>query len=204
MKLYDYRGAPNPRRVKIFLAEKGVEVELVNCDMSKGEHKTDAFLRKNPSGKIPVLELDDGRCIPESIAICRFLEAIYPEPNLFGANPFELGYIEARNRVVELELSTQISISWVNGPIVGRMGRFKQIPEAKEASDRNVHRFYERLDNEFEAIEYMAGDRFSVADISLLVAIDFATDLVDLKPDESLKHLWRWHALVSARPSATA
>ncbi len=204
MKLYDYRGAPNPRRVKIFLAEKGVEVELVPCDMSKGQHKTDDFLKKNPSGKIPVLELEDGRCIPESIAICRFLEAIYPEPNLFGANPYELGFFEARNRTIELELSTQISTSWINGPIVGRMGRFKQIPEAKEASDRNVHRYYERLDNEFEVIEYMAGDRFSIADISLLVAVDFATDLVGLKPDASLKHLWRWHALVSARPSATA
>lgn len=204
MKLYDYPGAPNPRRVKIFLAEKGVEVDIVNCDISSGEHKTDEFLEKNPSGKIPLLELDDGRCIPESVAICRYIEALHPAPNLFGSDPFELGYIEARNRMIELELWTQIGTSWVNGPVVGRMGRFKQIPEAKEASDKNVRRYYERLDDEFETSEYVAGDRFTVADITLLSAIDFASDLVDLKPDASLKHLWRWHALVSARPSAKA
>ena len=108
MKLYDFPGAPNPRRVKIFLAEKELEVEIVHCDMSKGEHKTPEFLRKNPSGKIPVLELDDGRCLGESVAICRYLEAIQPEPNLFGADAFELGYVEMRNRQIELELWTQI------------------------------------------------------------------------------------------------
>jgi glutathione S-transferase len=204
MKLYDYPGAPNPRRVKIFLAEKGLDVDIVNCDMTKGEHKTDEFMAKNPSGKIPVLELDDGRCLPESVAICRYLEAIVPEPNLFGVDAFELGFIEARNRMIELELWSQIGTSWINGPIVGRMGRFKQIPDAKAASDKNVNRYYERLDNEFEATEYVAGDRFTVADISLLSAMDFATALVGLKPDESLKHLWRWHALVSARPSVKA
>ena len=201
MKLYSYPGAPNPRRVEIFLREKGLDIELVKCDLGTGEHKSDEFLKKNPSGKIPVLETDDGRFVPESIAICRYLEAIAPEPNLFGANPFELGYIEARNRQIELELWSQIGTSWVNGPIVGRMGRFKQIPEAKAASDNNVRRYYERLDNEFAESEYVAGDRFTVADISLLTAVDFASAMVELKPDESLKHLWRWHALVTARPS---
>lgn len=201
MKLYDYEGAPNPRRVKIFIAEKGIDdIEFVTCDIRKGEHKSDDFLRKNPSGKIPVLELDDGRCIPESVAICRYLEAVYPAPNLFGTDAFELGHIEARNRQIELELWSQIGTSWVNGPVVGQMGRFKQIPEAKEASDRNVRRYYERLDNEFESMQYVAGDRFTVADITLLTAVDFAGALVDLKPDEHLRHLWRWHALVSSRP----
>ena len=83
MKLYDSAGAPNPWRVKVFLAEKGVTYETVPCDMSKGEHKTPVFLEKNPSGKIPVLELDDGRCLAESVAICRYLEGVYPTPNLF-------------------------------------------------------------------------------------------------------------------------
>ena len=121
MKLYDYPGAPNPRRVKIFLDEKGLAYEAVNCDMAKGEHKLPAFLEKNPSGKIPVLELDDGRCLAESVAICRYLEAIQPEPNLFGRDPFELGHIEMRNRQIELELWTQVGVSWVNGPIVTKM-----------------------------------------------------------------------------------
>ena len=122
MKLYDFPGAPNPRRVKIFAAEKNIELELVNCDMSQREHKTPEFLKKNPSGKIPVLELDDGRCISESVAICRYLESLQPEPNLFGNDPFELSFIESRNRHIELELWTQIGTSWVNGPIVGSMG----------------------------------------------------------------------------------
>lgn len=201
MKLYDFAGAPNPRRVKIFLAEKNIDVEFIPVDMMKREHKSESFLLKNSSGKLPVLELDDGRCIPESVAICRYLEAIEPEPNLFGRDAYELGYIEARNRQLELELWTQVGVSWVNGPIVGKMGLYKQNDAAKEQSDRNVRAYYQRLDDELSALDYIAGDRFTVADITLLSAIDFASELVELKPDESLTHLWRWHALVSARPS---
>ena len=201
MKLYDYYGAPNPRRVKIFAAEKGIELELVPCDMAQREHKVDSFLVKNPSGKLPVLELDDGRCIPESVAISRYLEAIQPEPNLFGRDAYELGYIEARNRHIELELWTQIGTSWVNGPIVQSMNLFDLIPGAKEASDKNVTRYYERLNREFAEATYVAGERYSIADISLVTAIDFATRLVDLKPKSGLDHLWRWHAAVSSRPA---
>ena len=202
MKLYDYPGAPNPRRVKIFAAEKNINLELVNCDMSKREHKTPEFLKKNPSGKIPVLELDDGKCISESVAICRYLELIKPEPNLFGKDPFELAFVESRNRHIELELWTQIGTSWVNGPIVGSLGIFNQIPDAKLASDKNVNLFYKRLDREFSSSKFVAGDRYTIADITLMSAIDFASDLVDLKPDEKLHNLYRWHLEVSSRPSA--
>ena len=97
MKLYDYPGAPNPRRVKIFAAEKGIDLELVHFDKSKREHKSPEFLKKNPSGKIPVLELEDGRCISESVAICRYLEFIEPEPNLFGKDAYEQALIDSRN-----------------------------------------------------------------------------------------------------------
>ena len=182
MKLYDYPGAPNPRRVKIFAEEKNISLELINCDMAKREHKTPEFLKKNPSGKIPVLELEDGRCISESIPICRYLESLVPEPNLFGGDPFEIAHIESRNRHIELELWTQIGISWVNGPIVGSMGLFEQIPDAKKASDKNVRAYYNRLNRELGATEYIAGERFTVADITLLSAIDFASSMVDLKP----------------------
>jgi glutathione S-transferase len=204
MILYDYMGAPNPRRVKIFAAEKGIELTLVNCDMSKREHKSPEFLKKNPSGKIPVLELEDGRCIPESVAICRVLEAIQPEPNLFGRDPYELGMIEARNRQLELEFWTQVGTSWVNGPVVAKMNLFKQIPEAKAASDKNVHAYYRRLDQAFADDEFAAGDRYTIADITLLAGVDFASGLVRLPPDPTLIHLKRWHEQVSARPSATA
>ena len=202
MKLYDFPGAPNPRRVKIFAAGKNISLDLINCDMAKREHKTPEFLAKNPSGKIPVLELEDGRCISESIPICRYLESLVPEPNLFGNDAFEISFIESRNRHIELELWTQIGISWVNGPIVGSMGLFQQIPDAKVASDKNVKSYYKRLDNEFSASEYVAGNRYTVADITLLSAIDFASSMVDLKPDESLDNLYRWHNQILERSSS--
>ncbi|MGK0337174.1 MAG: glutathione S-transferase [Candidatus Azotimanducaceae bacterium] len=204
MKLYDYMGAPNPRRVKIFAAEKSIELELVNCDMSKRQHKTPEFLLKNPSGKIPVLELDDGRFIAESVAICRYLEAIQPEPNLFGRDAYELGHIEACNRQLELEFWTQIGTSWRHGPVVAKMNLLKQIPAAKEASDVAVHAYYQRLDEQFAVDEYAAGGRYTIADITLLSAVDFASTLVRLPPDEALLNLKRWHKQVSARPSASA
>jgi glutathione S-transferase len=201
MKLYDFPKAPNPRRVKIFAHEKDIELELINCDMGKREHKTSEFLTKNPSGKIPVLELENGKCISESVAICRYLELIKPEPNLFGKDAYEIAYIESRNRHIEFELWTQIGISWVNGPIVGSLGIFDQIPDAKTASDKNVISFYERLDKEFGLNNFVAGARFTIADITLVSAIDFASEMVDLEPDKDLKNLHRWHEEVSSRPS---
>ena len=201
MKLYDFPKAPNPRRVKIFAHEKDIELELINCDMGKREHKTPEFLIKYPSGKIPVLELENGECISESVAICRYLELIKPEPNLFGMDAYEIAYIESRNRHIEFELWMQIGISWVNGPIVGSLGIFDQIPKAKEASDKNVRSFYERLDNEFKKNNYVAGERFTIADITLVSAIDFASDMVNLEPKKDLKNLYRWHKEVSSRPS---
>jgi glutathione S-transferase len=206
MKLYEMTAAPNPRRVRIYLAEKGITVPLVQVDMRKGEHKTPEFLRKNPSGKIPVLELDDGTCIAESVAICRYFEALHPTPALFGATPKQIGRIDMVNRQLEFELLGQVGVSWVNGPIVAQMapGRFKQNPQAKEASDAAVRSFYRRLDAELASREFMCDDAYSIADITGMVTIDFAASLVDLKPDPALSNLWRWHAAVSSRPSAKA
>ena len=201
MKLYDFPSAPNPKRVKIFANEKGIELELVPCDMRRGEHKSPAFLKKNPSGKIPVLELENGRCISESVAICRYLEAICPEPNLFGEDAFELGHIEARNRHIEFEMWREIGISWVHGPIVAQLGIVKQIPEVKTASDMAACNYYERLDLEFAESAYVAGDRFTIADISLFTAIEFGSAMVDLKPDARLKNLNAWYESVRSRPS---
>ncbi len=179
---------------------------MQQVDMRAGEQRTPDYLRMNPSGKIPVLETDEGEYIAESVAICRYLEALHPEPNLFGKTPLELGQIEMNNRILELELWTQIGASWVNGPVVAQIaaGRFKQNPQAKETGDKNTHRFYERLNRELEHRSYMAGERFTVADITALTAIDFATQLVGLKPEDNLENLWAWHQRVSARPSAGA
>jgi glutathione S-transferase len=206
MILYDVTAAPNPRRVRIFAAEKNITLEYRQVDMTRGEHKSPDFLARHPSGKVPALQTDDGQYIGESVAICRYLEALHPEPNLFGRTPMEQATVEMYNRIMEFELWSPIGTSWVNGPVVAKMapGRFKQIPEAKAASDAATHRFYDRLDKQLTERSFIAGERFTVADITALTAVDFATSMVDLRPGEGLENLWRWHADVSARPSAAA
>lgn len=206
MKLYDNPTAPNPRRVRVFLAEKDIEVEHVSVDLQAGEHKTPEFLQKNMNGQIPVLELDDGTCISESIAICRYFEALHPDPSLFGTTAKDIARIEMHMRRIELALGRNIGVSWVNGPVVAQIaaGRFTQIPEAKTQSDAAVHVYYERLDGELASRAMIAGDEYSAADISAMCVIDFAEQLVNLKPDEGLSNLARWREEVGSRPSASA
>ena len=202
MRLYDFPNAPNPRRVRVVAVEKGIDLEYVTIDMTKRQHKTPEFLRKNPSGKIPVLELADGTCIGESIAICRYLEAIEPTPNLFGEDALEIAQIEMAHRQVELELMSQIGTSWVNGPIVAKAGLVEPIEAAKKRSDGLTKAFYRRMDKELSERDYIAGNRYSIADITAAIAIDFAGALVSLKPDVELSNLWAWHARVAGRPCA--
>lgn len=204
MKLYTFKGAPNPRRVHIFAAEKGIELEAVEVDLLGGEIKQPAFLSKNPSGKIPVLELDDGTCVGESVAISRYLESLVPEPNLFGTDALETALIEMHHRHIEFELNMFIGFAWVNGPIVARSGRIEPIEAQRKRGESGARAYYKRLNTELSEREYVAGNRFTVADISALCMIDFASAMVDLKPDASLDHLWAWHARVSARPSTQA
>jgi glutathione S-transferase len=204
MKLFDHPTAPNPRRVHVYLAEKNLEIERVNVDMQKREHKAEAFMLMNPNGQIPVLELDDGTFISESVSICRYLEALHPSPSMFGETPADIGRIDMHLRRIELLLGRNISTSWVNGPIVGKMGIVVQIPEAKVQSDTFVKAYYKRMDKELAGSRMIAGDEYSFADTTAMVTIDFAEQLVNLKPDESLSNLARWRGEVAARPSATA
>lgn len=205
MKLYDVAQAPNPRRVRMFLAEKGIEVPMVQVDLRAGEHKAPAFLEKNPSGKVPVLELDDGSCIAESMAICRYFEALQPEPSLLGRTPEDVGRIDMINRQLEFELLSAVGQAWVNGPIVAKLRPERApIEQAKREGEEAARRFYRRLDGTLARQPYMAGDEFSVADITALCVIDFAASLVELQPDDDLENLWRWHRRVSERPSASA
>ncbi len=203
MKLYDFPGAPNPRRVKIFAAEKGIALELVKVDLARREHKKPEFLSKSPSGKIPVLELEDGRCIAETVAICRLLEAHEPEPNLFGQDPYETAVIEMHHRRIELELAIAIGTSWVNGPIVARMGIVEPIEAAKARSDAWARECYRTLDAELGERAFVAGDRFTVADISAFCWIDFAGTMVGLEPGGELEHLHGWFERVAGRPSVS-
>tara|TARA_B100000963_G_scaffold74667_1_gene62768 strand:- start:4948 stop:5574 length:627 start_codon:yes stop_codon:yes gene_type:complete len=204
MKLYDFPGAPNPRRVRVVAAEKNIELDYVTVDMGKREHKTQEFIQKNPSGKIPVLELEDGTCIGESIAICRYLEALYPRPNLFGEDALETAQIEMAHRQIELELMSQIGTSWVNGPVVAKMGLVEPIEAAKQRSDDLTRAYYRRMNMELERRDYLAGARYTMVDITAAIAVDFASALVGLKPDSELGNLWAWHERVTSRAEFVA
>ena len=204
MKLYDFPGAPNPRRVRVVAAEKNIELDYVTVDMGKREHKTQEFIQKNPSGKIPVLELEDGTCIGESIAICRYLEALYPRPNLFGEDALETAQIEMAHRQIELELMSQIGTSWVNGPVVAKMGLVEPIEAAKQRSDDLTRAYYRRMNMELGRRDYLAGARYTIVDITAAIAVDFASALVGLKPDSELGNLWAWHERVTSRAEFVA
>jgi glutathione S-transferase len=203
MKLYNHSHAPNPRRVRIFAAEKGIELALEEVDIFAGQSRTPEFLAKNSSGAVPVLGLDDGSYLSESVAICRYLEGLYPEPNLLGHDIREQAEIERWNRRMEQELFAAIGRTFQNtSPIF--QGRFKQFPEYGEAQRRIVYQRLERMDHELNRNEFVAGDRFTIADITALVAIDFGGRLADIKITPEFAHLTRWHASVSRRPSAKA
>jgi len=203
MKLYDYKAGPNPRRVRIFLAEKGIEVPLVHTDIMKREQKTPKFLEKNPIGSIPVLELDDGTCISESVAICRYFEELHPEPPLFGRTPIEKAQIEMWLRRVELNFMVPVGMVWIHGhPLTARL--VKQIPEAAEQNRKRAQIGYKMLDTQLANNAFIVGDDYSVVDAVLLASLDFANGLVGVPYDDGLTHLKRWHDSVSARTSAAA
>ena len=166
VKLYNHAVAPNPRRVRIFAAEKGIELSLEEVDILAGQSRTPEFLAKNSSGGVPVLELDDGSYLSESVAICRYLEGLHPEPNLLGRDLREQAEIERWNRRMELELFAAIGRTFQNTSF--------------------------------------AGERFTIADITALVAIDIGGRLADIKIAPELAYLTRWYELVSSRPSANA
>lgn len=203
MKLYDYQAGPNPRRVRIYLAEKGIEVPLVHTDIMKREQKTPEFIAKNPIGSIPVLELEDGTCISESVAICRYFEELHPEPPLFGRTPVEKATIEMWLRRVELNLMVPVGMVWIHGhPLTARL--VKQIPEAADQNRKRVRIGYKLFDDQLGANEFVAGSDYSVVDAVLLASLDFANGLVGVPYPEKLGHLKRWHDMVLARPSAEA
>ena len=203
MKLYSHSLAPNPRRVRIFAAEKGINLTLEDVDNLAGQSRTPEFLAKNSSGGVPVLELDDGSHLSESVAICRYLEGLHPEPNLLGRDLSEQADIERWNRRMELELFAAIGRTVQNiSPIF--QGRFKQFPEYGEAQRAVVYQRLERMDRELNGHQFVAGERFTIVDITALVAIDIGGRLADIKIAPELTHLTRWHNAVSKRASAHA
>ena len=203
MKLYDSVRAPNPRRVRIFLAEKGVEIPLVTVDLGAFEHRDAGFTHINPLQRTPALELDNGTVITESVAICRYFEEVNPEPPLFGGTPLEQAQVEMWNRRAELELF--VPITHVFRHLHPGMAQH-EIPQVADWGEANKPKVMAGLALINEALahhSFVAGNAFSIADITTLCAIDFMKPTRIKVPDEMV-HLLHWHAEVSARPSAAA
>ena len=176
---------------------------LKRVDILAGQSRMPEFLAKNSSGGVPVLELDDGSYLSESVAICRYLEGLHPEPNLLGRDLREQAEIERWNRRMELELFAAIGRTFQNTSPIFR-GRFKQFPDYGEAQRALVYQRLERMDRELNGHQFVAGERFTIAGITALVAIDIGGRLADIKIAPKLAYLTRWHELVSSRPSAKA
>ncbi len=209
MKLYDCRTAPSPRRVRIFAAEKGIELELITVDLAKGEQFSEAYRRLNPDCVVPTLELEDGSHISEVVAICQYLEEIHPKPALFGEDVKDRARVAMWNIKAEQQGLWAVADAFRNS-VKGLQGRalpgpdaFDQIPELAARGRERTEIFFRRLDQELSGRPFIAGERFSIADITAMVALEFAKRLkIPLPPSES--NLGQWHLRVAKRPSAHA
>ena len=202
MKLYESAMAPNPRRVRIFLAEKGISVPTVQVDIGKADNRKPEFLAKNPFGGLPVLELDDGRWLAESVAICRYFEEQQPQPPLMGVDATDRAFVEMWNRRMEFEVFGNITQVFRNTHAFFA-GRIPQVPEYGEACRKAALSRLAWLDGELASREFVAGERYTIADITALCGIDFGR-VTGIRIDPAWKHLQRWHDSVSGRPSAKA
>ena len=211
MKLYDSAMAPNPRRVRIFMAEKGVSCDNEQIDIVKGENLTDDFLGINPRGMLPTLVLDDGTVLDETVAICRYFEETNPEPALMGTDATDKAKVEARQRHMEwdgligaMEAFRNAFPGFAKRGLGGSVGTVEAIPELAERGKATLSRFYERLDADLADSKFVAGDTFTIADITALCTIDFAAGAARVPVPDECANVKRWHAEVSARPSAKA
>ena len=204
MLFYDAANpAPNPRRVRIYLAEKGLSVPSESLSIPKGEHKGEAFLEVNPLGQVPALRLDDGSVLTESVAICRFFEAMHPEPPLFGTGPRGIAEVEMWLRRAELRMMVPLSMVWAHThPFTARVVK-PQYTEYGESQRPRVIAAMREFDAALDAREFLDGKGYSMADIVLLTIVDFAR-FVGIAIPEDAAGLIAWHERVSTRPSARA
>ncbi|WP_242097610.1 glutathione S-transferase N-terminal domain-containing protein [Sphingomonas sp. CROZ-RG-20F-R02-07] len=210
MKLYDAAWAPSPRRVRIVLAEKDIAVPRIAIDLRAGEQLGQAYLAINPRGTVPALLLDDGELIADSVAICRYFEALQPAPPMFGTTPRDVAAIEGWTRRVEQEGYAAAVYAFRNGnpafegrAIPGKWPPIARLPELAARAGVMWAAFVDALDAHLADREWIATDRYTFADVSALVAIDFARAARLMVPDAAA-NLRRWHAAASARPSAAA
>ncbi|WP_457937288.1 glutathione S-transferase [Mesorhizobium sp. 10J20-29] len=203
MKLFDGGRAPNPRRVRVFLAEKGIEVPVAPVDMAAMEHRGPDVSSRNPLQRLPVLELDDGTVLCESIAICRYFEEIQPEPALFGRGAVGKALVEMWQRRMELNLLFPVAQAFRHIHPAMKEWEVPQVPDWGEANKPKAIEFLRLLDKELREREFIAGDDYSVADITGLVALDFMKPARIAVPEE-LTNVLRWYRALAARPSAAA
>jgi glutathione S-transferase len=203
MKLYDeLMPAPNPRRVRIFLAEKGVEVPIERVPMRERAHKSPEFMAKNSLGQLPALELDDGTILAESVSICRYLESLHPEPPLFGRDALGKANVDMWIRRIEFQLMSPIGHFWRHAhPYTASL--VNQHKDFGESNREHVERAYRWLDKELEGRDWIAGEAYSMADIVALSAVDFGK-FIGLEPPADAANVAAWYARASARPSAAA
>lgn len=203
MKVYDTPLAPNPRRVRWFMAEKAItDIEVITLNLMEGQHKTPDYLAKAGLANVPMLEMDDGTCITESIAICRYLESRYPEPNLFGRTPEEVAVIEMWMRRAEMMVATPLMIGVRHThPAMGALEQ--QTPVVGEHSLQGAVRALKVLDRRLAESEWLAADRLTIADIVAFTGIDFGR-MIKFRPPEDLAHVGRWAEAMRARPAAKA
>ncbi|WP_027840556.1 glutathione binding-like protein [Pyruvatibacter mobilis] len=209
LTFYDFTPAPSPRRARILLAEKGIDVDTVQVDMTKGEQLSDDYKKINPSCTIPALVLEDGTVLTDNAGIAAWAEAYKPEPALLGTTPAEKGIVMSWNARIDFEgfmpvaeILRNTSKGMQDRAITGPTN-FAQLPELAERGRARLPLFWDALEKRLEGREFIATDNFSIADISALVCIDFSA-WVKMAPGDDHPNIKRWHAAVSARPSAKA
>jgi glutathione S-transferase len=202
MKLYDFAMAPNPKKLRVYLAEKGLEVPIEAVDVMGGANRTPEFLKKNPLGGLPVLELDDGSYLSESLAIIEYFEELHPDPPMIGRTPAERARVRATERICELGVLYGAGTYFQNSHIFFA-GRLKQSPDAAAQGQARLAGNLKVLDAKIGDQPFVCGAQPSIADCTLLAALELAA-FAGIPEDASLRNVGRWYAAFKQRPSASA
>ena len=202
MKVYDFAGAPNPKKLRVYLAEKGIKVPFEEVSLITGDNRKPEFLKKNPMGGVPVLELDDGSILSESLASMEYLEELNPSPPMVGSTPIERARVRELERIMELGVMSSVGTIFQNThPFMA--GRLKQSPDAAENARTRLGNVLKVVDEKIGSNKFVAGDKPTVADCTLFAAIEFA-NFAQVPIDPSYKNIHRWYETFKQRPSAAA